>query len=135
MAVGAVAGPVATAIGVAVGAVAGGFAGKGIGEIIDPTTEDNWLRENFKSRPYVEDGDSFEDFAPAFRYGALAESKYGDAGLDLTDKQLQSEWEASEENEMSWVKAQGEVKDGYDRSVQLRRERECPEMCDEVQED
>jgi phage tail tape-measure protein len=135
MAVGAVAGPLATAIGMAVGAVAGGYAGKGIGEMIDPTTEDNWLRENFKSRPYVEDGDSYEDFTPAFRYGALAESKYGDAGLDLTDKQLQSEWEASEENEMPWAKARAAVKDAYDRSVQIRRERERLEMCDEVQED
>ena len=132
---GAVAGPIATAIGAAVGAVAGGYAGKGIGEMIDPTTDDNWLRENFKSRPYVEDGDNYEDFTPAFRYGALAESKYGDAGLDLTDKQLQSEWEASEEYAMPWAKARGAVKDAYDRTVQIRRERECPETCEEVQED
>src|SRR3954466_13396097 len=83
VAVGAVAGPVAAAGGAAVGAVAGGYAGKGIGELIDPTTEDNWLRDNFQSRPYVQEGDRFEDFAPAFRYGALAEAKYGDAGIDL----------------------------------------------------
>ena len=40
-----------TAIGAAIGAVAGGYAGKGVGEIIDPTTEDNWLRDNFTSGP------------------------------------------------------------------------------------
>src|SRR5580704_13232745 len=78
MAMSAFAGPVATAVGAAVGAVAGGYAGKGIGEMIDPTTEDNWLRDNFTSRPYVESGDNFEDFHPAYRYGALAEAKYGD---------------------------------------------------------
>ena len=44
-AVGTVAGPIGTAVGAAVGAVAGGYAGKGVGEMIDPTTEDNWLRE------------------------------------------------------------------------------------------
>ena len=49
MAAGAVGGPVAAAIGVAVGAVAGGYAGKGIGEMIDPTTDDHWLREHFSS--------------------------------------------------------------------------------------
>lgn len=49
VAAGAVAGPVAAAVGVAVGALAGGYAGKGIGEVIDPTTEDTWLRDNFKS--------------------------------------------------------------------------------------
>jgi hypothetical protein len=50
---GAVAGPIAAAVGVAVGAVAGGYAGKAIGEEIDPTLEDHWLQDQFRSRPYV----------------------------------------------------------------------------------
>jgi phage tail tape-measure protein len=132
---GAVAGPVAAAVGAAVGAVAGGYAGKGVGELIDPTIEDNWLRDNFKSRPYAEEGDRYEDFNPAFRYGALAESKYGDAGIDLMDEQLQRDWEASKDNVMPWSKARAAVKDAYDRTVQIRRERECPETCDQVQKD
>jgi hypothetical protein len=135
MAAGAVGGPMAAAIGTAVGAVAGGYAGKGIGELIDPTTEDHWLRDNFDSRPYVDKGDTFEDFHPAYRYGAAAESKYGDAGIDLMDEQLQRDWEASKKNEMPWTKARGAVKDAYDRTVALRRERECARTCDEVQED
>jgi hypothetical protein len=32
-----------------VGAVAGGYAGKGIGEMIDPTRDDRWLRDHFES--------------------------------------------------------------------------------------
>jgi phage tail tape-measure protein len=134
MVAGAVAGPVAAAVGVAAGAVVGGYAGKSVGEMIDPTTEDNWLREHFKSRPYVEDGDSFDDFHPAYRYGALAESRFGDAGIDLTDQELQSAWEASKENNMPWTKAQGAVKDAYDRTVQIRKERNrnCAETCEEV---
>jgi len=127
LAVGAVAGPVAAALGAAAGAVAGGYAGKGIGELIDPTIEDNWLRDHFQSRPYVEVGDNFEDFRPAFRYGALAESKYGDAGIDLGDPQLQSDWEASKESNMPWTKAKAAIKDAYDRTVQLRKERCCSE--------
>src|ERR1700727_1098237 len=70
MAVGAFTGPVGAAIGAAVGAVAGGDAGKGVGEMIDPTIEDNWLRDNFNSRPYVQEGDTFEKYQPAYRYGA-----------------------------------------------------------------
>ena len=135
MAAGAVAGPLAASIGVAAGAVVGGYAGKGIGELIDPTTEDNWLRDNFESRPYVAKGDKYEDFHPAYRYGALAEAKYGDAGIDLMDEQLQREWEASKDNEMPWTKAKGAVKDAYVRTVQIRQLRDCPEKCDEVQED
>ena len=46
LAVGMVGGPVGAVIGGIVGgAAAGGLAGKGVGELVDPTTEDNWLRE------------------------------------------------------------------------------------------
>jgi hypothetical protein len=135
MAVGAVAGPLAAAVGVAVGAVAGGYAGKGIGEMIDPTIEDDWLRENFKSRPYVEEGDDYEDFCPAYRYGALAEAKYGDAGIDLMDQQLQSDWLESKEGAMPWSKAKGAVKDAYDRTVQIRRARDVPPVRDDELDD
>jgi hypothetical protein len=132
MAVGAFAGPVAAAVGVAVGAVVGGYAGKGIGEMIDPTSEDTWLRDNFESRPYVVKGDKYEDFHPAYRYGALAEAKYGDAGIDLMDHQLQRDWEASKENTMPWTKAKGAVKDAYDRTVKIRHERECHQLRDDT---
>jgi hypothetical protein len=135
VAAGAVAGPVAAAVGAAAGAVAGGYAGKGIGELIDPTIEDNWLRDNFQSRPYVEASDTFEDFRPAFRYGGLAESKYGDAAIDLTDPQLQRDWEASKDSNMPWTKAKAAIQDAYDRTVQLRKERCCAEPRETVSED
>jgi hypothetical protein len=135
VAVGSVAGPVAAAVGAAVGAVAGGYAGKGLGEMIDPTTDDNWLRDHFESRPYVKAGETFETYVPAYRYGAEAEAKYGDAGIDLMDEQLQCDWEASKDSDLPWTKAKAAVQDAYARTVQIRRARECPGMCDEVQED
>src|SRR5206468_5941009 len=93
MAVGAVAGPVGAAIGAAAGAVAGGLAGKGVGELIDPTTEDNWLRDNYKSRPYVRQGDTFETHLPAYRYGAEAEARYGESGFDAAEEDLRNGWQ------------------------------------------
>src|SRR3982750_2902361 len=66
--IGAAAGGAASgmAVGASPGAVAGGLAGKGIGEVIDPTTEDNWLRENFASRPYVKKGETYENYRDAY---------------------------------------------------------------------
>jgi hypothetical protein len=125
VAAGTVGGPVAAAVGAAAGSVVGGYAGKGIGELTDPTTEDNWLRDHFRSRPYVEESDTFEDFRPAFRYGALVELKYGDAGIDLTDPQLQGDWEASKDSNIPWTKAKAAIQDAYDRTVQLRKARQC----------
>jgi hypothetical protein len=122
MAVGAFTGPVWAAVGAAVGAVAGGYAGKGVGEMIDPTIEDNWLRENFGSRPYVDEGDNFEDYEPAYKYGGVAESKYGDAGFDSIEPDVQSEWDKlGDTADYPWTEARPAVKDGYDRTVELRK--------------
>ena len=129
LAVGAFTGPVGAAIGAAVGAVAGGYAGKSVGEMIDPTTEDNWLRENFSSRPYVEKGDTFDTFTPAYRYGALAESKYGDAGFDALDEELARDWEENNSDDLPWPRARDAVKDAYGRTVQLRKQRNQSSTC------
>lgn len=136
VALGSVAGPVAAAVGAAAGALAGGYAGKGIGEMIDPTTEDHWLRDHFESRPYVKKGETFEAYIPAYRYGAEAEAKYGDAGIDLLDEQFQCDWEASKRSDMPWTQAKAAVQDAYDRTVELRRSRArgCPEACGETPE-
>jgi hypothetical protein len=136
LAVGAFAGPVGAAVGTAAGAVAGGYAGKGIGELIDPTTDDNWLRDNFNSRPYVREGDTFEKYYPAYRYGAEAESKYGEEDFDRIEGDLQGAWNKSRDRAvMPWEHAREAVKDSYERTVQIRRELDRPEMCDSLQED
>jgi hypothetical protein len=124
LAAGAVAGPVGAAVGAAVGAVAGGLAGKGVGEIIDPTTEDNWLRDNFKSRPYAKEGDTFEKYHPAYRHGAAAESRYGDAKFETVESDLRSEWEKlGDTADYPWGAARGAVRDSYERSSLIRKQR------------
>jgi hypothetical protein len=119
MAVGAVTGPVGAALGAAAGAIAGGYAGKGIGELIDPTTEDNWLRDNYQSRPYYRQGSTFDTYVPAYRYGATAESQYGEGRFDDIEGDLRSGWEG----DMEWEDARGAVRDAYDRSAEIRRQR------------
>ncbi len=124
LAVGAVAGPISAAVGAAVGAVAGGLAGKGVGEMIDPTTEDKWLEENFASRPYVKEGDTFDTYRPAYQHGAHAESMYGDADFDELEPELEDEWHQSPDSQpIPWPRARGAVKDAYDRCVELRKNR------------
>jgi hypothetical protein len=135
IAAGAVAGPVGAAIGAAVGAVAGGYAGKGVGEMIDPTTDDNWLRDNFKSRPYVRKGDTFESYHPAYRYGAEAEARYGEGDFSAIEPDLRTGWAAREGATMPWEQARGAVKDSYERTAQIRRGRDVPEVCDDALED
>jgi hypothetical protein len=137
MAAGAVTGPVGAAIGAAVGAIAGGYAGKGVGEWIDPTTEDNWLRENFESRPYVQEGDSFEKYQPAYRYGAQAESRYGTDKFETIEGELEGNWHTVNKGPvMAWKHARDAVKDSYERTAQIRRARDIvPEACEDDLED
>ncbi|MFO0958358.1 MAG: glycine zipper domain-containing protein, partial [Isosphaeraceae bacterium] len=102
MAVGTVAGPIGTAIGAAAGAVVGGLAGKSVGEMIDPTTEDTWLRDNYDSRPYAKSGASFESYHPAYRYGAEAESRHGDEAFESVSDDLRNAWNGADHGGMTW---------------------------------
>jgi hypothetical protein len=136
LAVGVVAGPLAAAVGAAVGAVAGGFLGKGVGEMIDPTTEDNWLRDHFESFNYPEDDETFETYEPAYRYGGQVEAKYGDAGWDAIVDDVENDWAQSEGYPgMKWPKARPAVKNSYERSVEIRKDRSHPTLADSVLED
>jgi len=124
LAVGAAVGPVGAAVGAAVGAVAGGLAGKGIGEVIDPTTEDNWLRDNFEQRPYVKKGETFDTYHSAYRYGGEAESRHQGRSFDEVENDLKRDWgTAKDHGGLSWNHAREAVKDAYDRTIQLREER------------
>ncbi len=130
MAVGAMTGPVGAAVAAAAGAIAGGLAGKGIGEYIDPTTEDNWLRDNFSSRPYVDEGETFESYEPFYRYGGQVESQYGDNRFEDIEDDVHKNWLASDACcNREWPQVRDAIKDSYDRTVQIRRERAAAGTC------
>jgi len=110
-AVGSVAGPVGTAIGAAVGAVVGGYAGKGVGEMIDPTAEDAWLREEFPSRSYAK-GATYDTYKPAYDYARECDVTCADRPYEEVEKDLQTGWEKSEHaSSLPWEKAKPAMKD------------------------
>jgi len=124
MAAGLAAGPIGVVAGAVIGAIAGGYAGKGVGELIDPTTDDPWLKENFANRRYVKKGESFDHYVPAYRYGGHAESQYGGKSFDEVEPHIKPEWEkARGASAMEWDHARDAVRDAYDRTTQLRSER------------
>jgi hypothetical protein len=114
--VGSVVGPIGTAIGIAVGAVAGGLAGKGVAEEVNPTVEETYWRENYASRPYVTEGASREDFAPAYRYGWESHDRYPDKSFDDVEVDLERDWEQGKgESRLPWTKAKPASRDAWDR--------------------
>lgn len=115
-AAGSVAGPVGTVAGAAIGAVVGGLAGKGVAEMIDPTVEEAYWRENYVSRPYVTQGSTFDDYGPAYRYGVDNYSRYQGRKFDEVEPELGREWQrAKGKSSLEWERAKHAARDSWQR--------------------
>ena len=113
---GSVVGPVGTLVGAAVGAIAGGLAGKGIAEMIDPTAEEAYWRENYSGRPYVADGATFDDYGPAYRYGVDTYARYGSQPFSAAEPDLMRDWETARgSSNLTWENAKHATRDSWDR--------------------
>lgn len=118
-ATGTVAGPVGTVIGAVAGAIVGGLAGKGVAEVIDPTAETAYWRENYASRPYVESGAQFDDYGPAYVYGMNSSTKFADHSFDDIEPDLGRDWLGSRGNSsLSWERAREASRDSWERARQ-----------------
>lgn len=113
---GTVVGPVGTLVGAALGAVAGGLAGKGVAEVIDPTQEDSYWRDNFVSRPYVAPGSSYNDYRPAYGLGVDAATRYPGRSFDDAEPELSQTWTTTGGASMvGWSSAKLAARDAWNR--------------------
>jgi hypothetical protein len=96
-------GPVGVAVGAAVGAVVGGLAGKGIGEMIDPTREDAYWRENHARQGWAK-GRAYDEFRPAYRVGYEGYAQYGGGTFEEREAELRRRYE-SNKPKLSWDEA------------------------------
>lgn len=118
-AVGAVGGPVGVAVGAAVGGLAGGLAGKGAAEAINPTLEDAYWAENYKSRDYVDEDHDYEYYQPAYRFGWESYSQYGHRRFDEIDEDLAREWDQRRGDSLqTWREARSAARDAWERVSQ-----------------
>ncbi len=115
-AAGTVAGPIGTLVGAAAGAIVGGLAGKGVAEMVDPTAEEAYWRENYSTRPYVRSGATFDEYAPAYRYGVTSYQRYPDTTFDEAEPSLRDEWDdARGDSTLSWNDARNASRDSWQR--------------------
>jgi hypothetical protein len=127
-AIGAALGPAGSAVGgvvgAVVGAVAGGLAGKGAAEAIDPTAEDAYWRDTYKTRPYYVNGSTYDDYAPDYAYGYNSSARYAYRPYGEVESDLRREWEASKSNvSRTWDKSKHAVRDAYERVANRRDKR------------
>lgn len=115
-AIGAAAGPIGAAVGAIVGGVAGGFGGKAIAEEIDPTAEDAYWRDNYKTRPYYDSKVAYDEYQPAYQYGWESRQKYPDRTWDDSERDLAVGWErAKGKSKLGWEKVKHASKDAWHR--------------------
>ena len=113
---GTVAGPVGTVVGAAIGAIAGGLAGKGVAEVMDPTVEDAYWRDNFSTRPYVGPGARFDDYGPAYGHGVQSYGRYSGKTFDEAEADLARDWpEVRGSSKLDWNRAKHATRDAWNR--------------------
>jgi len=106
------------------GAVAGGLAGKGVGEWIDPTTEDTWFREYFGTRKERATHETHENYRDAYRYGLTGAHTNEGRRFEEAEPDLRAGWDkARGTSTLTWDQARDAVRHAFGRTVQLREER------------
>ena len=114
-AIGMVGGPVGVAIGGVLGAVAGGLAGKGAAEGLNPTAEEAYWRNAYKSEPYYQAGFKFDEYAPAYRLGFNGRARYSGSWDDV-EPDFERDWStASTGSTLAWTEARHATRAAWNR--------------------
>jgi hypothetical protein len=78
--------------------------------------QDAYWRENFSGRPYVEQGELYERYAPAYRFGWESRARLEDRSWDDAELQLRDAWAIDPAaDDLDWESARSAVRDAWDR--------------------
>jgi len=130
-AVGTAAGPVGTVAGAVagavVGAVVGGYAGREMAIDIDPTTEHDFWRNNYPSRPYFKNGMPYDEFAPAYQYGWESRMQLSNKTFEQSEPDLARGWaQYRGKSTLQWDQAKHAARDSWERLDRRKSEDSKP---------
>lgn len=114
-AMGSAIGPAGTIAGAAIGGIVGGLAGHAVAEGVNPTEEDAYWNQTYKTRPYVPQNAVYDTYRPAFMYGVSAYSKFGRDTFDEIEPKLRQEWENEGGATLPWDQAKPATRDAFER--------------------
>jgi len=118
---GAIGGAVGAGVGAVIGGAAGAYGGRGVAEAVNPTQEEAYWREKHSAQAFADKKYSFEHYAPAYRTGYEAVTKYrgkkyeeieDDLALDYERNRADSPlpWDqARHATRAAWMKVSGTV--------------------------
>lgn len=115
-AIGAAAGPIGAVAGAVIGAVAGAYAGKGVAEMIDPTAENAYWRDNYSKESYAKSDLAYDQYEPAYRTGYTGFGKHAGKKFDEVENDLQRDYEqAKGKSSLAWSDAKHATKAAWNR--------------------
>lgn len=76
---------------------------------------DEYHAANFDAAPYRDDGSSYDDYQPAYRYGTQARTRYQDREWDTSlESDLRQDWDRDRGNDgLSWDRAKDAIRDAF----------------------
>jgi hypothetical protein len=98
--------------GAVVGAVAGAVVGKAAAEVINPTVETKYWKENHASRLYADPKLDYDQYGPAYQYGWESFGTRGKGGktFESVESELGRGWDkARGESRLVWDQARAAV--------------------------
>lgn len=80
--------------------------------------EERYWRENYRSRPYVQQGREFEEYKPAYQYGYESASRFEGRSWNDSERELREGWgryEGRGKSDSTWENIKDTVRDAWDR--------------------
>lgn len=111
-------GPAGVVVGAAIGAVAGGLVGKGAAEAVNPTEHDDHWRQQLRSEPYYEDGESYADYEPAYKVGREGRSRFTSLRFEEVERDLEQDYVNGDGRfGLPWEKARHAARAAWDHAT------------------
>jgi hypothetical protein len=77
--------------------------------------EENWWRENFTSRPYVNRDRGFDYYRPGYRFGFESAQRYGTRTWNDAENDLRTDWDRWQHRGTSkWEEMKDSIRDAWD---------------------
>jgi uncharacterized protein (TIGR02284 family) len=127
--VGSPAGPAGVVAGAALGGVVGGLVGKGAAEAVNPTTELEYWRGAFPSRPYAT-GRRYEDFEPVYLTTIDTYNASPGRSFDDVEPSIKGAWERRRGMAtLQWENVREASRDSWDRLMRLAGRRDTQPLA------
>jgi len=89
-------------------------------EQLDLDAEERYWRDHWLSRPYATADRTFDDYWPAYRYGAECSVRYEARRWGDIEHDLQVGWEREEHRSGTWEHMKDAVRDAWERLTHRR---------------